>query len=82
MALIRFIGANTKLQTLLIKRNRIGMNGLSDVMGLLELKEVSVLDISDNKINDESILAEVFEKMPKLAVLYAQGNEFVRVRGV
>ena len=37
-----------------------------------------VLDISENNIKDEKILPEIFEKMPNLAVLYCQGNEFVR----
>lgn len=70
-------GKNTKLQTLLIKRNRIGVNGLSDLQGLLELPELTVLDISDNKISDEKVMEEIIEKIPKLSVLYTQGNEFV-----
>lgn len=61
----------------MLKRNRIGINGLSDLEGLLELPELNVLDISDNKISDERALDEIFVKMPKLAVLYSQGNEFV-----
>jgi Leucine-rich repeat (LRR) protein len=54
---------------------------LSDLQGLLELPQLSVLDISDNKISDEKILEEIFEKIPELGVLYTQGNEFVKLSG-
>ncbi len=33
------------------------------------------LDLTDNKIADEKVLPEVFEKMPNLAVLYLHQNE-------
>jgi dynein assembly factor 1 len=46
------------------------MNGLKDLEGVIGLPELSVLDISDNKIDDINIIEEVFEKMPALAVLY------------
>lgn len=46
------------------------MNGLSDLEGLLELPNLSVLDVSDNKISDPTVLENIFEKMPSLAVLY------------
>lgn len=42
--------------------------------GLLELPNLSVLDISDNKIDDANVLPDIFEKMPSLAVLYLSGN--------
>lgn len=71
--------ANSKqLQTLLLKRNKIGLNGLDDVKELINLPELSVLDIQDNQIEDENILSEVFEKMPSLAVLYTQNNPFCK----
>jgi dynein assembly factor 1 len=38
--------------------------------GLLECPSISVLDISDNKIEDPNVLPEIFEKMPNLSVLY------------
>jgi len=60
--------------TLQIKKNRVGKNGLSDLMGLLELPTLTVLDISDNLIDDEACIDEVFVKMPNLAVLYLKGN--------
>lgn len=60
--------------TLQIKKNKVGKNGLSDLMGLLEIPTLSVLDISDNLIEDEACVDEVFVKMPNLAVLYLKGN--------
>jgi dynein assembly factor 1 len=42
----------TKLSNVQLKRNRIGSNGLDDVIGLLECPTISALDISDNKISD------------------------------
>jgi len=69
----------TKLNTLQLKRNRIGeKKGLEDLTGLLECPSIAVLDISDNKIEDENILPEILEKMPNLSVLYCQGNGFCR----
>jgi len=42
---IENLGELPYLETLQIKRNRIGQNGISDLTGLLEIKELSVLDI-------------------------------------
>jgi len=36
-----------------------------------------VIDLSDNKIDDENVLSEIFEKLPNIAVLYLHGNPFV-----
>jgi dynein assembly factor 1 len=44
------------------------------VIGLVECPSLAVVDLSDNFIEDEAILTEVLEKMPKLAVLYLNGN--------
>ena len=33
------------------------------------------LDITDNKIEDVTIIEEILQKMPNLAVLYLHGNE-------
>eukprot|EP00744_Colponema_vietnamica_P002875 GILI01004468.1.p1 GENE.GILI01004468.1~~GILI01004468.1.p1 ORF type:complete len:418 (-),score=81.80 GILI01004468.1:41-1294(-) len=63
-----------KLNTLQLKRNRIGISGLDDVLHLLDLESVSVLDLSDNKIDDPDVLSEVLVKMKNLSVLYLQGN--------
>ncbi|CAI2367182.1 unnamed protein product [Moneuplotes crassus] len=62
------------LNTLQIKKNKVGKNGLSDVMGLLDVLSLSVLDISENFIDDPAIIEEVFAKMPNLKVLYLKGN--------
>lgn len=67
-----------QLETIQLKRNRIGKNGLEDVLGLLECPTLTVIDLSDNFIEDPDFLPEVLEKMPKLAVLYLQGNGFTK----
>jgi len=71
---IEGLGCLRSLENLQLKRNRIGKNGLDEVRGLLECPSLTCVDISDNFIDDENILPEVFEKMPKIAVLYLQGN--------
>ena len=80
--LIKKIEGISKLINLtdfLIKRNRIGFEGLEDLKGLLETgKELRVLDISDNYIQDVNILDEILSKIPKLKVLYLSGNEVTR----
>ena len=68
----------TKLSTLQLKRNRIGDNGVSDLLGLLECQSISALDLSDNKIDAEEIVPEILEKMPNLAVVYLQNNGFAK----
>jgi hypothetical protein len=65
-----------KLSNLLIKRNKIGINGDDDLEGLAGLP-ITVLDISDNKIEMSDVLKHL-EKVPKLRVLYLFGNECVR----
>lgn len=42
-----------------MKRNRIGRNGLDDVIGLLECPSITVVDLSDNSIDDVEILGQV-----------------------
>lgn len=63
------------LENIQLKRNRIGKNGLDDLRGLLERPSLSVIDLSDNYIEDPNILPEILQNMPKLAVLYLQGND-------
>lgn len=58
------------LDSLYIKRNRIGKNGVEDLKGLLECQSVSCVDLSDNIIEDPEVLPEIFEKMENLKVLY------------
>lgn len=68
------IGNNPFLETLQLQRNNIGRNGIEDLYGLLEAPSITVLDISHNRIDTLECLKEVFYKLPKLAVLYLQGN--------
>lgn len=56
---IENLGELPYLETLQIKRNRIGQNGISDLTGLLEIRELSVLDIQENRIEDEKFLSDV-----------------------
>lgn len=63
-----------KLSNLQLKNNRIGNEGLSDVIGLLECPNISALDISNNKIITDEFLPEVLMKMPQIAVVYLQNN--------
>ena len=69
----------TSLSNLLLKRNRIGIKGLEDLYGLLELgKEFAVLDISDNLIDDPKIVDDILTKFIDLRVIYLKGNDVVR----
>jgi len=71
----------TQLNTLYMKRNRIGNDERGDVeslKGLLECPTLSCIDISENNINDPAILEEVIYKMRDLTVLYMQGNPVCR----
>jgi dynein assembly factor 1 len=61
-----------------LKRNRIGGNGLDDLKGLLECPSIANLDIADNKIDDETVLEEIWMKMRDLKVLYSQGNSYAK----
>ncbi len=67
---------NYSLESLQLKRNRIGINGLSDLEHLVRLKKLSALDISNNCIdagNFEDFI-DIVSQMESLAVLYLQGN--------
>lgn len=63
---------NINLETLVISRNKIGINGLSDVEDLIKIPKLSSLDISNNKIDCENYedFLSILEKMPSLSVLY------------
>jgi len=63
------------LDSLYLKNNRIGQNGLSDLMGLLEYPSLVCLDIQNNRVADAEVMEEVIMKMPNLKVLYMQKNE-------
>ena len=68
------LGGCTSLDMLYLARNRIGRNGLDDLRGLLECPSLTTLDLQNNKIDDPEILEEILVNLPKLAVLYLQGN--------
>ena len=69
----------TNLSNLLLKRNRIGIKGIEDLKGLLELgKEIAVIDLSDNLIEDPNIVEEILTKFVDLRVIYLKGNDVVR----
>lgn len=53
-----------------MKRNRIGAGGTEDLKGLLEITNLSTLDLSDNRIADEEVVEEILTKIPNLGVLY------------
>lgn len=61
-----------------MKSNRLGRNGVSDLIGLLECPSIACLDIQSNNISDVEVLDEVLVKMPKLKVLYMQNNEITK----
>lgn len=44
------------IENIQLKRNRIGKEGVSDVLGLLECPNLSVIDLSENMIEDPEIL--------------------------
>lgn len=65
----------TNLDMAYFARNRIGRNGLDDIRGLLECPSITTLDLQHNKLDEPEILEEILVHMPKLAVLYLQGNK-------
>lgn len=62
------------LDTLYLKRNRIGRNGIEDLKGLLDCPTLTTIDLQNNQIEDPACLEEIFMKMPNLKVLYLQNN--------
>jgi len=67
------IGKLVKLNTLVIAKNKVGINGLDDLVDLVG-HQLNSLDIQDNKIADVDVLPEVLVQMPDLRVLYLKGN--------
>lgn len=63
------------MKTLLLANNCFTSS--NDLKGLLECPSITCLDLQKNKIEDGSIV-DILIKMPKLAVLYLQGNPCVR----
>jgi dynein assembly factor 1, axonemal len=48
------------------------------VRGLLECPSLTCVDISDNYIEEETIVDEIWANMPHIAVIYQQGNPCVK----
>ncbi len=46
--------------------------------GLLDCPSIHTLDVQNNFLDDRNIVDEIFCKMPNLAVLYCNNNEFVK----
>lgn len=65
------------LENLYLKNNKIGMNGLSDLQNLTQMKLIATMDIQSNRIKDENVLTEIFQQM-NVKVLYFQNNEAVK----
>lgn len=73
------LGNCPAIQTCYLKRNKLGRNtagNLESLRGLLECPTITCLDISENYLTDPEILPEILQKMPNLACLYSQGNDF------
>lgn len=62
------LGNNGQIETLNLKRNKL--KEVENLKGILECPKIGVLDISENYIEDESVIEEIFEKMESLGVLY------------
>jgi len=60
-----------KLNTLLLKRNHL--KNVASLTGLKECPSISVLDLSENQIEDGA-LVDLLVLLPNLKVLYLQGN--------
>ncbi len=73
---IENLSSNKQLETLQIKRNRVGINGVDDVIHLKELDALSSLDIQSNQIDLENPddFIEILKQMKSLSVLYMQNN--------
>ena len=73
---IQNLSALTSLQTLHLSKNNLC--SVEDLAHLSECSSIEILDLSNNRINDESILEEVIFKMKQLKYLKLDGNAFVR----
>lgn len=64
-----------------MKGNRLGINGgLKDIEYIVTMKNLSCLDISDNKIDceDPNDFINIFERMHDVRVLYLFGNPVIK----
>lgn len=69
------------LDTIYLKRNRIGRDPMGDIealKGLLDRPNLTCIDLSDNELKDPEIVSQIFEKLPDLRVLYLSNNPVTR----
>lgn len=72
---------NVELDTIHLKRNRLGRwegGDIEALKGLLDRPTISCLDIQDNYLEDPDILPEILMKMPSLKVLYLLNNPCIK----
>ncbi|KAF4035894.1 Leucine-rich repeat domain-containing protein [Phytophthora infestans] len=72
---IENLGHLKQLSSLALKSNYL--TTAKDIAHVLELPNLSVLDIQSNRINDTDIV-DILAQLPNLKVLYLQGNEVVK----
>ncbi|KAF4129659.1 Leucine-rich repeat [Phytophthora infestans] len=72
---IENLGHLKQLSSLALKSNYL--TTAKDIAHVLELPNLSVLDIQSNRINDTDIV-DILTQLPNLKVLYLQGNEAVK----
>ena len=66
------------LDSLYLKRNRIGKDDLADLEGLLECPSLQCVELSNNFVVCPEAIDEIFVKMPNLRVLYLLGNDITK----
>eukprot|EP01063_Lacrimia_lanifica_P038451 TRINITY_DN8202_c0_g1_i1.p2 TRINITY_DN8202_c0_g1~~TRINITY_DN8202_c0_g1_i1.p2 ORF type:complete len:548 (+),score=226.75 TRINITY_DN8202_c0_g1_i1:70-1644(+) len=64
----------TSLRTLKLNGNRLST--VDKLRHLLDIPSLETVDLTDNKIDEEAVLPEIFAKMPNLLSLYAHQNPF------
>lgn len=77
ISVVENLGNLPQLTNLQLKHNRIGIHGLEDLFGLRELKSISVVDLSENRIEEPEV-KEILQDLTTMRVLYLQGNGCVR----
>ena len=67
-----------KLENLYVEKNHL--DDIEGIEGLLQIKKLILLDIQNNKLNDNSEgILSLFEKLAHLKVLYFKGNDAMRM---
>ena len=69
------------MDTIYLKRNRLGRDPEGDIQslkGLLDRPNLTCIDLSDNELKDPEIVSQIFEKLRDLRVLYLSNNPVTR----